>query len=89
VMDPPVVTSVNQQEFTPSVVGYPNPVRDILHLAGDSPIHSVALLSLDGQLVMSQRGPLQSLDLSNVPVGFYLLVVNSGSRSERIKIRKS
>lgn len=89
VVNPPVATGVNQQESTSGVVCYPNPVRDKLHLAVDAPIHSVELLGMDGQLVLSQRGSLQSLDLSNVPVGFYLLVVNSGNRTQRIKIMKS
>jgi hypothetical protein len=73
---------------------YPNPVKDILHLASgeNEKIHSIKIVDLNGRLLYQSRlhGVGQTeLNLGTLPSGLYRLLVetDSGLRKE-LKITK-
>lgn len=57
---------------------YPNPSSNLLYVAGD--IHQVKLYNTLGTLLIHTSNPtaLESLDISHLPKGVYVLVVNEG-----------
>jgi hypothetical protein len=67
----------------------PNPVKDILGFTADEPINSIVVFNLLGQQVLSLTGSqIQSIDMSDLQKGAYLLEVRSATTSETIKIMK-
>jgi hypothetical protein len=56
-----------------NVVLYPNPVKDILYIQAEQAIAKVEILSLSGQLVAQQNGDKNSMNVSNLATGTYLI----------------
>ncbi|MBQ8958461.1 MAG: T9SS type A sorting domain-containing protein [Bacteroidales bacterium] len=57
--------------------GYPNPVKDVLHVGcpqGSKPT-AIELYDLQGRLVRTQRTGLESIDMSQLPAGTYTMRV--------------
>ena len=80
-------TEVKAQEMELHL--YPNPAKDILHFEAPQAISEVSVVSLAGQIVMHQKGDSQSLDLSHVSNGIYLLTVRTeGGQTLRKKFIK-
>ena len=52
---------------------YPNPVREILHIMTPLQIHKVSVVNMLGQEVMRQFGNNNSLKVSNLMPGLYIL----------------
>lgn len=70
-----VGTSENSQ---PELAVYPNPVRDALTLRNLEGTASVRIFTLDGRLVKSfEITENQTVDISELPAGLYLLNVDS------------
>lgn len=68
---------------------YPNPTKNgILYLESEEPIEVARILSLNGQELQRIEGNLSRLDISQLPVGLYLLEVKTvDGLSSRKKIR--
>jgi len=74
------------------LLAYPNPVGGKLHIRSDSPMQSVKLYSISGSMMSSTDAVGSSefmLDVSDMPKGLYLLLVNTGERSvvQKIEVR--
>lgn len=80
-----VITNV-KEELVWSV--YPNPVRDklTLNVPTDTPI-SVSLLDAQGKKIGNWSNP-QTIDLSNMPAGFYFVEIVQSAGKKIIKIIK-
>lgn len=68
---------------------YPNPVTNQLHLSSsDQKIENVAIYSLTGALVKTISNEVESIDVSNLNVGSYLIKVTTDQGSFTQKIIK-
>ena len=67
-------------EYTPTVRMevrvYPNPVSNILYIDGDIEVHSIRLIDITGRMIMNITGNQNSVDMSGVQAGTYILLVN-------------
>ncbi|WP_081871849.1 GEVED domain-containing protein [Chryseobacterium sp. FH1] len=80
------VSEINKTEFN----YYPNPVMDVLNIAGKSNISKVEIFELSGKKVLSQDAKIRNvkLNLSTLISGTYILKVTSSKTTETFKIIK-
>ncbi len=73
-----------------SFVAYPNPVKDILNVSYSQNISKVQVVNLLGQEVItnSLNATQGQIDMSNLPVGTYLVRVTSNEQVKTIKVIK-
>jgi hypothetical protein len=69
---------------------YPNPVKDIVHIAvaGNSNDLSIQIVSLDGKTVMNKQlttAGIHDLNVSALPAGVYFIKTNNGEAYKLIK----
>jgi hypothetical protein len=71
-------------------VAYPNPVKNNLTIRYNENITDVIVYNLLGQqlLVKSVNATEGQVDMSNLPQGTYLVQVNSGSKTQTLKVIK-
>ena len=55
---------------------FPNPVQNVLNIDADFEIRSIRLVDLTGRTVMNIQTSQRTVDMSNVPAGNYILLVN-------------
>jgi len=84
---------IHQQALTAFYV-YPNPVKEVLHLSiaelGQR-IDAVAIISLDGRMVLQQKQintNFPQVDVAALPQGMYLCKITSGSKTQTLKFIK-
>ena len=72
------------------IVVYPNPVVDVVTIANNNLISSIEVFNLLGQKVMSSTPEVMTatMDMSALPVGTYLLQIQSAGETEMIKVVK-
>lgn len=84
--------NLNMEQFRPNseLVVYPNPVIDNITITNTNTISSVEVISLLGQRVLSARPEALSttLDMNGLPVGTYLIEVQSEGKTSTVKIIK-
>lgn len=88
-----VVTEFTETLKTPSVtantiVVYPNPVKDILHIENLNGTGSIEVFNQLGQLVLGRQVNNSQIDLSSLAKGVYMLRLKSGPGEKTIKIIK-
>jgi len=83
-----VSTDVNVVEKAGTLAVYPNPVDDILHISGGEDITRLTLCGMTGNVVMHKDGPRQSLDMSGVQPGVYMLTAWRRSGVSTVKVVK-
>lgn len=59
---------------------FPNPTFGTLQIQGDQSIDYLALIDLQGQLILNKKGAVENLDLSSIPSGIYFLKIRVGSK---------
>lgn len=89
VVEPNAATAVSELENLDAVVNiFPNPAKEELFIsmdAGKSGKMEISLLSVDGRMVTSQLQSINqgrqrfTLDVSNLPAGFYFVRLNTGN----------
>lgn len=67
---------------------YPNPVMNQLHIKANSPINQVSLFNLTGTVVMQAEGDVESMDVSHLKNGTYLLRIQTSEGVYNQKIIK-
>lgn len=69
---------------------YPNPVKDVLHIAYKSNISSVAIFNLLGQQVIAKsiNARESQVDMTNLPNGAYMVKVTADNQVKTIKVLK-
>jgi photosystem II stability/assembly factor-like uncharacterized protein len=74
----------------PQIGIYPNPVKDILNLASIEPIISVAVYTVNGQLVFSEKSGsgIQKIDVSTLSSGVYMVRAATANGCKAIKLVK-
>ena len=86
------VTSIRQDIVNAEVKIYPNPVLNELQIEAKSNIISVSICNILGREVMMQKGDqgnVMSVDFGGLPVGMYLVRVNSNDGMVTKKILKN
>ena len=78
------IVSTNSIEATESVqlAVYPNPASTTLHISNATPISSIDIFSMNGELVLSQRGGETqevTVNVNDLPEGNYLLGVRDSN----------
>jgi Secretion system C-terminal sorting domain len=79
-----------QYNSKPSVVVYPNPVKDKLYITGLTDNGSIKITTINGSIVLQQnivRG-LKYIDISRFTTGIYVLTVTSDKETKTLKIFK-
>ena len=80
-------TEINQQED--EVLIYPNPVKDVLHISNAKNVSKIEVFDLSGRLVKGLHKPSNSLDLSDLKSGMYILVAyTENEKPQSFKIIK-
>ncbi len=69
---------------------YPNPATDFITIKSQEKIENISIFNLEGQQVIEkQAGDNQiTLDISDLPLGIYLMKVQTSNRSTTVKIVK-
>ncbi len=70
---------------------YPNPMHDLLYLSNysDSSITKITLTDMRGRIVLSLLKPSQTMDVSNLEKGLYLLEVQTDKGIQTQKVLKN
>lgn len=77
-------TSVNAPVAS-NVRLYPLPVKDVLNISSESTVERLEVLSLTGKLMMNVQNPGQSVDLSGLAKGSYIVRI---STAEGVNVQK-
>lgn len=81
--------NVPDLELYENIRVYPNPAKNIVnvHMADESTISTISIINSQGQIikVQSNKSSEATLDISVLPVGFYLLKIESGNK---VTVRK-
>ena len=74
----------------PEINLYPNPVTDYLYIASLIPVKSITLYNVMGQLIKSQKGFNQTIDLTTISSGTYMIEIDldNGMRAMKKFIKK-
>lgn len=83
--------TVNTPEFgTTSIAVYPNPAYDSITIQSNNNIESIILYNLSGQKVMNLSGAntLETINVSSLNAGIYLLEIRTGQKTTIQKIVK-
>jgi hypothetical protein len=76
--------AIQSPQITPSLIVYPNPVRDILYYQSDIPILQVDIMDVAGRLVMSKKE--SSIHVSGLETGIYIVVFHTKEHKINRKI---
>ncbi|MCL2416512.1 MAG: T9SS type A sorting domain-containing protein [Bacteroidales bacterium] len=85
----PATSICPREELENSVVFFPNPVVDMLHVQTEQTISMVSIYSLKGQLVVQQHGNVNSVDVSAPPRGTYVvrIIFDNGAILSRVIVK--
>lgn len=81
-------TSLEAEALVQDVDVYPNPVIDIVNIDGYEAVTSLQLYSSSGSLVMKQDFANQTLDMSHLPEGIYILKLQTANGTSTHKLMK-
>ena len=65
-------TGIDEAKDLPSLAVYPNPVKDVLNIATDKPIHSIRIYNVYGTEV-ARATDTNSINVSHLPSGVYMV----------------
>ncbi|TVR78000.1 MAG: T9SS C-terminal target domain-containing protein [Saprospirales bacterium] len=54
---------------------FPNPVHDLINIESSEELTRVSIMDYTGKMILSIENPSNQIDLSGVPGGFYLMVI--------------
>ena len=65
-------TGIDEAKGLPALAVYPNPVKDVLNIATDKPVHSIRIYNVYGTEV-AHAVDTNSIDVSHLPAGVYMV----------------
>ena len=65
-------TGIDEAGDLPAFAIYPNPVKDILNIVADKPVHSIRIYNVYGTEV-AHATDTNSIDVSHLPAGVYMV----------------
>ena len=78
-------TNVDDIEFKSNCVVYPTVSEDVVFIETSEDINSVEVINLQGQKMISE-GNVNSVNVSSLPKGLYMIIVNFDNTQEAYKI---
>ena len=71
-----------ESQVEKEILVYPNPAKDILHISWIGDIQSIRLMSLNGQVLKVDDGPVEDkqINIESLAPGVYFLRIESGGR---------
>jgi len=72
-----------------SVVLYPNPVQDILHIQAEGAVIAVRVYNIHGAVVAQALNNAREINLSHLPTGIYMVRVEVGENVGAMRIIKN
>lgn len=81
-----IVNATGIEEITEGEINiYPNPATSTLRISSSEMINEVAIYNLQGQLIQTENGNVQSLNISNLAPGSYIarIVTENGITNKR------
>ncbi|MFV0469511.1 MAG: T9SS type A sorting domain-containing protein [Dysgonomonas sp.] len=75
-------TSIEKSE-KPELVLYPNPVSDNLYIVSETEVESVEVYDLSGAIIKRIKGNVESVNVSDLTVGSYLVNVHTKQGSHK------
>ncbi len=74
-------TGIDEAKGLPALAVYPNPVKDVLNIATDKPVHSIRIYNVYGTEV-AHASDTNSINVSHLPAGVYM--VRADGKATRI-----
>lgn len=65
------------------IIGYPNPVANVLHLLGSETNYDAQIYNVLGQMVLQIKNA-NSIDFSGMPIGFYLVKISTQTKKTQV-----
>jgi internalin-related protein len=65
-------TGIDEAKDLPALAVYPNPVKDILNIISDTPVHSIRIYNVYGTEV-AHANDTNSVNVSHLPAGVYMV----------------
>ena len=65
-------TGIDETKDLPALAVYPNPVKDVLNIATDKPVHNIRIYNVYGTEV-AHATDTNSINVSHLPAGVYML----------------
>ena len=65
-------TGIDEAKGLPALAVYPNPVKDVLNIATDKPVHSIRIYNVYGTEV-AHATDTNSVNVSHLPAGVYMV----------------
>ena len=87
----PTVLGIDEPTIKDSFTFYPNPVKDVLHIASDIAVERLAIYSITGQKVMQTEltgSNTTDINVSGLASGMYIVQVEANGTSETFKLLK-
>jgi hypothetical protein len=76
------------EEFTGEIVVYPNPATDVININTTQNVLRVEIFNMQGQLVKTEAGPVNSISVNNLANGFYTMKLTTDNGVSMHKILK-
>lgn len=80
--------NTNQKDADESVSIYPNPVQDQITISSSSRVLKVELINIYGQTISTDKGDIETIDISQLPHGMYIAKVRTELGMNRLKFLK-
>jgi chitinase len=81
-----VFSNISSVEKSEDVSVYPNPTNGIVNISSNKTIRKITILSIDGQKIEEICNPKESMNLSHLDKGIYLLKIESSEKDEILKL---
>ena len=80
------MTGISQHSIDNDIRVYPNPVADVLYVETNDVV-KLTVSSLSGSVVLSEEN-VNSIDVSSLPVGIYLVTIQTDDKVQTTRIIK-
>jgi len=80
--------SLNENNYANLSI-FPNPVNNILYIRSEEQIKKTSIISITGRVIFNVKGNIESIDLSRISNGAYLILIETDNGSFIKKILKN
>jgi len=67
---------------------FPNPARDFIAIESDEPIRRISLFDISGREILKVESPVNSINVSNLLTGFYMMRLDFKDQTRLVKVMK-
>lgn len=88
VSDNCVLSTFESNESERWISVYPNPVQATLYVGASEDIQSLKVINVSGQLIIESKNASEGVDVSNLPIGIYVVEINTKGKIYQEKFVK-